>query len=253
MTAIVWTGRAFRYEQRSFWREPAGKFFTVAMPVLMLVIFGGLNGDGHIRELGNIHFSRYMTVGMVAFSVATTSYGMLSARVTFRRESGIYQRLRTTPLPASAFVAGQILNALTVVALTITILLVVGTTFEDGTWPTNWPLFLFVLALGAASCSAIGLAVSTFVTSGEAIDPVIWGTMMPVTFISGMFDYVPPNSAIGRVASVFPVSHLLQAELRAFGLPGSSGVLWEHLAVIAVWGVVCGVVAARRFRWAPHR
>src|SRR5207237_4866767 len=142
--------------------------------------------------------------------VATTSYGMLSARVTFRRESGIYQRLRTTPLPAGSFVAGQVLNAVTVVALTISILLVVGTTFEHATWPTNWPLFLGALAIGAASCSAIGLAVSTYVRSAEAIDPVIWGTMMPVTFISGMFDYVPPHSAIGHVAAVFPVSHLLQ-------------------------------------------
>jgi len=253
MTVIVWPGRAFRYEQRSFWREPAGKFFTVALPVLMLTVFGGLNGDSRIHELGGIRFSRYMTVGMVAFSLVTTTYGMLSARVTFRRESGIYQRLRTTPLPAGAFVAGQVLNALSVVALTIAILLVVGTTFYDGTWPTNWPLFALVLVVGAASCSAIGMAVSTFVPSGEAIDPVIWGTMMPITFISGMFEYVPPHSTIGRIASLFPVSHLLQALLRAFGLPGATGPLWEHLGVVALWGVVGGAVAVRRFRWAPHR
>jgi len=253
VTAIVWTGRAFRYEQRSFWREPAGKFFTVAMPVLMLVVFGGLNGSSKIHELGSIPFSRYMTVGMVAFSLATTSYGMLSARVTFRRESGIYQRLRTTPLPAPAFVAGQILNALTVVALTVTLLLVVGTTFYDAVLPANWPLFLGVLLLGAASCSAIGLAVSTFIPSGEAIDPIIWGTMMPITFISGMFDYVPPHTAIGRIAALFPVSHLLQLMLRAFDLPGSTGSLVAHLAVVSAWGVGGAVIAARRFRWAPSR
>lgn len=253
MTALVWTGRAFRYEQRSFWREPAGKFFTVAMPVLMLVVFGGLNGGSKVHELGGIPFSRYMTVGMVAFSLATTSYGMLSARVTFRRETGIYQRLRTTPLPAPAFVAGQVLNALTVVAVTVALLLFVGTTFYDAVLPANWPLFLGVLVLGAASCSAIGLAVSTFIPSGEAIDPIIWGTMMPITFISGMFDYVPPHTVIGRIAALFPVSHLLQLMLRAFDLPGSTGSTWAHVAVVVAWGAACAVVAARRFRWAPSR
>lgn len=253
MTALVWTGRAFRYEQRSFWREPAGKFFTVAMPVLMLVVFGGLNGNSKIHELGGIPFSRYMTVGMVAFSLATTTYGMLSARVTFRRETGIYQRLRTTPLPAPAFVAGQVLNAISVVAITIALLLAVGTTFYDATLPRHWPMFLAVLLLGAASCAAIGLAVSTFIPSGEAIDPIIWGTMMPVTFISGMFDYVPPTSTIGRIAALFPVSHLLQLLLRAFDLPGGTGSLWAHLGVVTAWGAGGAVVAARRFRWAPTR
>jgi ABC-type Na+ efflux pump permease subunit len=77
--------------------------------------------------------------------------------------------------------------------------------------------------------------------------------MMPVTFISGMFDYVPPHSTIGHIAALFPVSHILQALLRAFGLPGATGPLWEHLGVVALWGVVCGVVAVRRFRWAPRR
>jgi ABC-2 type transport system permease protein len=253
VTALRWTARAFRYEQTSFWRTPGAPVFTVGMPLVMLAIFGALNRDDTISQLRGVPVSRYLVVGLVSFTLATTAYGMLSARVTFRRETGIYQRLRTTPLPASAFVAGQVATAITVVAATVALLLGVGVAFYDGSWPADWPLFLLVVLLGSACCCSIGLAVSTFVPSAEAIDAVVWGTVMPVTFISGTFQYVPPDSLLGRIGGLFPVRHILDVSLEAFDLPGSPGAVWRHLAVIVAWTAVAGVVAVRRFRWAPRR
>ncbi|MBV8195003.1 MAG: hypothetical protein JOY80_05690, partial [Candidatus Dormibacteraeota bacterium] len=37
-TAIV--GRQVRYEQLIFWRNPAGAFFAIILPIIFLVIFG---------------------------------------------------------------------------------------------------------------------------------------------------------------------------------------------------------------------
>ena len=245
-----WAWRVMRYDLLTFWRVPAALFFTLAMPLLMLVVFGALNRNDGVELLTGVPYTRYLVLGLVAFSIGTTAYGNLAARTTFRRVSGIYQRLRTTPLPVRALVAGQVASALLALVVVITALLVVGALFFDGTAPANWPLFLLVLVLGIASCSAVGIALSTFVPSVEAVDPIVFATMLPVAFISGAFQYVQPGSAIGRVADVFPLRHILLLTLRAFDVPGGNGSVWPHLAVVAAWGAMGAVVAVRRFRWA---
>ncbi|HEY8216811.1 MAG TPA: ABC transporter permease [Acidimicrobiia bacterium] len=241
--------RTFRYDQRTFWRIPQAAFFTVLLPVMMLVIFT-LN-DRSIDAL-HVAYARYLLVGMTIFTVAGASYGNLAARITWRRETGIYQRLRTTPMPAWAMVAGQVVSAVTVVLLTLSLLLVIAATFFDVALPTSWPLFLAVVALGTACCAALGAAMSTFVTSVEAVDPVVWATMLPLMFVSGVFQYVSDDSWVARVADLFPIRHLLLANMDAFGIPGSGDVGW-HLAVVAAWTALGLLVAVRRFRWAPHR
>lgn len=43
-----------RYEQRIFWRNRAGAFFALLMPVMFLVIFASLNGGTTISSRGGI-------------------------------------------------------------------------------------------------------------------------------------------------------------------------------------------------------
>lgn len=250
MTALAHTARYYRYDQRTFWRMPQGAFFTFALPVFMLVIIGTLN-DGDVDDTG-VPYTRYLLVGMVAFTLASSTYGNLAARLVFRRETGIYQRLRTTPVPAAALVTGQIISAVTVAALTLAVLLTTASLLFDVALPTDWATFLLVVALGAACCCALGAAISTAITRVEAADPVVFATMLPIAFISGTFQYIPPDSALARVADLFPVRHIVLATMDSFGLPGT-GSLAVHLAVIAAWGAAGAVLAVRRFRWAPSR
>jgi ABC-2 type transport system permease protein len=251
MTAIAWVARTYRYDQRTFWRMPQAAFFTVLMPVMMLVIFSTLNGGDDLDEL-QVAYARYLLVGMTAFSLVGAAYGNLAGRITWRREMGIYQRLRTTPLPAWALVAGQVAGAVTVVILTLAVLMTISAVFFDVAMPTNWPLFVAVVACGTACCAAIGAAVSTFITSVESADSVIFATMLPLTFISGVFDYIEPDSTIARVADVFPIRHIVLSTMDAFGLQ-QHGSIAQHFAVMAAWTAVGLFVAVRRFRWAPHR
>lgn len=250
MTAIAWVTRTYRYDQRTFWRMPQAAFFTLLMPVMMLVIFSALN-SGDLDEL-RVAYARYLLVGMTAFSVVGAAYGNLAARITWRREMGIYQRLRTTPVPAWALVAGQVAGAVTMVILTLAILMTISALFFDVAMPTNWALFLGTVILGTACFAALGAAMSTFVKSVEAMDPIIWATMLPLTFISGIFQYIDDHSLIARVADVFPLRHMLLLNMNSFGID-NDGWTAGHLAVMAAWMIVGLVLAVRRFQWAPHR
>lgn len=250
--ALRWTRDCLRYEQTTFWRMPQAAFFTILLPVLMLSIFSALNAGDEIDELGDAPVERYLLVGMAVFALTSGAYGNLAARVTYRRETGTFQRFRTTPVPAGVLVTAQVLNALLVSAITLAILFVVSATAFDVAMPSSWPRFALVAAAGATCCCALGVAASTFVSRLEAIDPIVFATMLPIAFISGVFDHVAEDTTLSRIASVFPVRHILEGTMGAFGLPGA-GSLATHLAVLAAWTALGGAVAVRRFRWAPSR
>ena len=43
----------FRYDQKTFWRDPASVFFTVLLPLIFLFIFATIFGNETIEELGD--------------------------------------------------------------------------------------------------------------------------------------------------------------------------------------------------------
>src|SRR5207302_4833288 len=135
------------------WRVPQAAFFTVLMPVMMLVIFGALNGG----QLDALHttYKHYLLVGLTVFGVVGAAYGNLAARITWRRESGIYQRLRTTPVPAWSLLTAQIGSAITIVLITVGLMLVISAAFFDIAMPTNWALFALVVLLGTACFASL--------------------------------------------------------------------------------------------------
>ena len=116
------------------------------------------------------------------------------------------------------------------------------------------PAVLVTVAIGGASLCCVGYAFTTFVRSEDAATPVLQAVVLPLYFISGVFvpDDTIPNWLLS-VADVFPIRHLAQALLTAYDpATRGSGFSPGHLAVVAGWGVLGLVVAARRFRWTPQ-
>jgi ABC-2 type transport system permease protein len=107
--------------------------------------------------------------------------------------------------------------------------------------------------LGAVTFSCLAFAVSSFVKTADAAQPVLQFVTLPLYFISGVFIPDANNPRWLRdVANVFPVRHLAQAELRAFDpRAGAPGIAWWHLLVLVVWAVAGLLVALRHFRWSP--
>jgi ABC-2 type transport system permease protein len=114
--------------------------------------------------------------------------------------------------------------------------------------PHRWALLVAVLAVGAASFCALGLALASFIPNADAADAMVFGTLLPLQFISGVFDTVPADSILHRIADLFPVAHLFQAALAVTG-PDQGLTPLGHLGIVAAWGLVGAVVGVRRFRW----
>ena len=108
-------------------------------------------------------------------------------------------------------------------------------------------------AVGAPTFCCIGFALSVFIDSADAAQPIIQFITLPLYFISGVF--VPADTLphwLLRLAAVFPVRHLATALLNAYNphVTGA-GFAWTDLLILAAWGVGGLLVAIRRFSWLP--
>ena len=98
MKLLLWQ---VRYEQKSYWRNPASALFTFAFPLMFLVIFASLNTGATIGFFGSLEYNQYFIPAIIAFGIISATYTQLAITVSLRRQSGALKRARTTPLPAS--------------------------------------------------------------------------------------------------------------------------------------------------------
>src|SRR5204862_4794898 len=99
MNEAALTLRQLRFTNRSFWRNPASAFFTFAFPLMFLVIFSVLLGNGTVSipgVAGEIKQSTFYTPAIVAFSVITACYTNIAISVTSARAAGAPKRIHGT-------------------------------------------------------------------------------------------------------------------------------------------------------------
>ena len=244
--------RQLRFEQKAFWRNPAGAVFTFAFPLLFLVIFSLLNSGVRIEERGNISFVTFFVPGILAFGLISACYTNLAIRMTISRDFGILKRVRGTPVPTWAYLAGQVGSSVVITFILFLVTVGLGVVAFDVDFRTSTAVGLFVtLGLGAACFCALGLAVSGLCPNADAAPAIVNFSIFPLLFVSGIF--FPLDNAPGwitSVAAVFPMERLADGLQYAFdprttGLGFNGGDLWGLLA----WTVAGAVLAVRLFRW----
>ena len=244
-----------RYDGLSFMRNRQGRFFTLALPVLFLILLCSIFGNGTVRVPGGtIKESTYYVPGLVALGVIQASFMSLVISVTAQRESGILKRRRSTPVPAWVLITSRALICVGVAIVNAVVLIVIGAVVYGARVPGRTiPAIIVTIAIGAIAFCALGYALVTAINSADSAQPVVQLIMLPLYFVSGIF--IPAASIphwLTIVADLFPVRHLQQALLKAFNpYTIGAGFAWRDLLIIAIWGAVGLLIAVRRFGWAP--
>ncbi len=246
-----------RYEQKSYWRNPAAAFFTFVFPVMFLVIFASLNSGERIDFLGGLKYNQYYTPGIIAFGVISACYTNLAMTLSIRRDEGILKRMRSTPLPAASMFGGLLGNAAIISVILVTLVTAIGMLFYGVTFPGHYLALAAALLLGAACFCAIGVAVSSLIPNADAAPAVVNALLFPLLFVSGVFFPVDPSSLLAKIGDFFPIRHFVNAVFTAFDprLPHgpTHGFAGRDLLIVGLWAVAAAVFAVRRFRWEPGR
>ena len=245
------------YDLRAFIRNRQSQFFTLALPVLFLVIFASLFGSGGNTVKvtgGRIGTSVYYVPGIIALGIIAACFVNLVASVTAQRERGVLKRRRATPVPAAAIIAGRVLTAIVIAVVIAAVLLGIGWAAYGAHVPGRTaPALVVTVVVGAASFCCLGYALTSLIHNEDAAQPTTQALMLPLYFISGVFVAVTilPHW-LADIGDVFPVRHLADALLVAYN-PHTTGLGFAglDLLIVAAWGVAGLLVALRTFSWLP--
>ena len=255
MPALATLGRQVRWEQRTYWRNPAAALFTFAFPLLFLVIFIAINGNDTVRLAGgSVRFAQWYVPSILAFGLISACYTNLAFTICIRRENGLLKRTRGTPLSPTLYLGG-IVGSVIIVSLVLTgLVIALGLLFYGVTFPGRYIGLITAIVAGAFCFASLGMAISTFVPNEDAAPAIINFILFPLLFISGTFGRVSETSVLGRIAAVFPIRHLIDSMVAVFTpFGGGTGVVAINIAVMVAWGVGGLLLSLTRFRWEPRR
>jgi ABC-2 type transport system permease protein len=237
--ALAW--QQFRLERKMFWRNPSAAFFNFLLPLLFLILTASAFD---VSDEG----LEILVPGIAGMGVLATTFTSLAFNLTYLREEGILKRIRGTPMPPAAYLAGLIgssaLNAFLQVAMVVTI----GNLAYGVDWPQDPALLLLFTVLGLVCFAALGVAFSHAIPNEEAAPAYTNAVFLPLIFISGVFysaDELP--EALRVIAEALPLKHLIDGLSEA--IVGGGGDAATAAAVVGAWTVAGLVLAVRFFRW----
>ena len=242
----------FQYSNRSYWRTPIAAFFTLIFPTSFLVVICAIAGNEVIDDRSGVRVAQFLTPVFAVFGVCMASFVSLALGVAYSRQAGVLKRLRTTPLPPWAHLAGRLLTAVFVSLVAVVLVTGIGVVFYDVDiiWRTL-PAVLLTLIVGITCFAALGLAVVSIAPTPGATQALANGGLILLAFISDVFVVNLPNW-LDSVGWVFPLKHFVNAVADGFNpFLAGNGLYWDHIAVMVAWGVIGAAVALRFFRWEP--
>jgi ABC-2 type transport system permease protein len=240
-------------------RNPRVLVFSIAFPIVLLVMFNGIfaSGDNATTEFagGTISTDAYFTAGILAYAILMSSFSTLAIGLTTRRESGQLKRMRGTPMPPWTFITAEMMRCVVqIAAMTVVMMVIAHVVFDVDLHGDSFVGFVVYVALGTAALAAVGVALTAFLSSADAASTVAPFSAVILSFVSGVFIPVEtlPNW-LEEVGRVFPLYHLAEG-LQTTLVSGTDGTGLDggNVAVLAVWGLAGLAIAARRFRWEPR-
>jgi ABC-2 type transport system permease protein len=236
--ALAW--QQFRLERKMFWRNPSAAFFNFLLPLLLLVLTATAF---NVADEG----LDVLIPGVAGMGVLATTFTSLAYNLTWLREEGILKRIRATPMPPTAYVAGLIGSAALNAVLQVAIVVTIGNVVYGVEWPHDPALLALFTLLGVVCFSALGIAFSHVIPNEEAAPAYTNAVFLPLIFISGVFysaDELP--DALKAIAEALPLKYLIDGLSEAIVGGGDAGTA---ALVLVAWTVVGVVLAVRFFRW----
>ena len=240
-----------------FSRQKEAVVFTIFFPVILLAIFGSVFKD---TIAPGVTFSQYFVAGMIASGLVNSGFQNIAINIPIERDMGAIKRLRGTPLPITSYFIGKAISVFASMVVQVLILLAIGIAFFGlnlPTEPSKWITFTWLLILGTASSTALGVAFSSVPKNGRGASAIVSPVVIILQFFSGVFFvFTQLPGWMQQVAAIFPLKWLTQG-MRSVFLPDTFAAQevaasWEGgrtALILFIWLVVGLFFAVKTFRW----
>ncbi len=245
-----------RYQLVTFVRIPVAVFFTLGLPLVMLVLFNALFGDNtfETEDGGQLSAQQFYTGGLAAFTAVSATFTNLANMVPIRRDEGVLKRWRGTPLPTWIYLAGFIISAVIIAFVGVLLMLTLGVVVYDlEIEAAKVPAAVLTFLVGVGAFAALGMALASMVKSASSASAAANAIILPMAFVSNIFIQV--DNAPGWITALgdfFPLKHFAEAFQDCFTpFVEPPAFNWASMGYVALWGVAGIVIAMRFFTWEP--
>jgi len=249
MTALRQSWQVYVRGVRVMRRQPAYLLMTLIQPVIWLLLFGALFKS--VTRIPGFHgtYIDFLTPGVVVM-LAVFSAGWTGMGFVEDIESGVMDRMLTTPVWRGALNAGTVAyGAFTVVIQTILIVLLalaLGAHFQGGVGGVV--LLILVAALLGSIFASLSNAVGVLARQRESVIGAVTFVQLPLTFLSAalMQRSLLPGW-IDTVAKFNPVNWAVEAARSAAMEQINWGLVAGRIGLLAALLLVSAGLATRAF------
>ncbi len=253
---MLW--RQTRAQNRAFWRVPIGAFFTLGLPLIMLVLFVALFGNDTLDSTyGNIKTAQFYAPGLAVFAAASATYTNIGMNLSMRRDEGILKRVRGTPLPPWIYLAGVVLSGVWIALVSTVVMMGIGVfAYDVNIEAAKMPAAALSFLVGTITFALLGVALAAVAKSASAAPGIANSTILPLAFVSQVFISLGESRDVpgwlNLVGNIFPLKHFALSFGQAMSpFSKAPAFEWGHLGVMAIWAAIGGLVAWRKFGWDP--
>jgi ABC-2 type transport system permease protein len=226
-------------EQRIFWRNRSGMFFTFILPLALLLVLA--LSDDPVNAVP----------GIVALGVLSTGFQGLAIQLAMHRDQGVLKRIMATPLPAGTLILGKVLSTMLVIALETAIVVTAGVLVFGAPFPHDLATLALFVLLGTGAFVSLGFACASIIPTSESAPAITNAAYLGLILVTALFNQVDGIPGwISWISDVLPLQHLFVPIQHAW-IGGWESKDWWSAAVLLAWGVAGALWTARRFRWEP--
>ena len=240
-------------ELKLFVREPITVIFTLALPIIFLLVMGGVfgneastddNGMVVFRGVGALDYYIPAYFGLVMMAIGTVA---LPVHLAGYRERGVLRRLHASSISVWSVLGSQMVVSFVIAVLGSVLIFILGIIVYSPHMPQEVGLLVLAFLLGLMSFTALGFFLGAVLPSTRAaqglglilffVMMILGGAGPPPEVLTGAMDIV------GQITPLRHVIIILQDPWLGFG--------WNVQASLIVLGItiVAVLLSARFFRW----
>lgn len=236
-------------ETKLFLREPVGVFFTLAFPLMLLLLFGSIFGNTPVKELNGQGTVDISVPAYTAMIIGTTGLVGLPITIAAYRENGVLRRLRTTPINPLIVLVAQVIVLFIMTIFGMILLIIVGRLVYHLRFEGNAFSVLSGFVLSSLSFFSFGFILAGLMPTARTAQVVGMALLYPMLFLcgAGYPRELLPESII-KISNFLPLTYVVTL-LRGLWV----GDLWsQHITdVIVLTGmlIVGMLISFKTFRW----
>jgi ABC-2 type transport system permease protein len=235
-------------ELKLAWREPVGLILGVAVPIMLLLIFGlSASFEKRIVARNPVTWRTELEPVLICFVLTMIALISMPMPIVNQRENRFLRRLSTTPAPPPWLLAAQVAVNLLIALLAIVLILLGDAIFFGVHAPSQAAGFILSILLATTALFALGLVIAAVAPSARAAGAIGSLLLYPLLFFAGLWEprekMTPVMHHISDLTPLGAAVHaMLDSMQGSFPTPGS-------LAVMAGWTAVAAFAAVKLFRW----